>query len=110
MNLRCPVEMSVCLETTHPFHTATASALMTSMLTLSRQGYGWLPEGNLISSILTFNLLLLDSMDKIYLMMPLFSFSVFFRFLAFALIFCDQLLMSCWMFLGCPVKIHSIFV
>ncbi|XP_024991205.1 protein NUCLEAR FUSION DEFECTIVE 6, chloroplastic/mitochondrial-like isoform X1 [Cynara cardunculus var. scolymus] len=42
---RCPVEMSVCLETMQPFHTATASALMTSMLTLSRQGYGWLSEG-----------------------------------------------------------------
>ncbi|XP_024991206.1 protein NUCLEAR FUSION DEFECTIVE 6, chloroplastic/mitochondrial-like isoform X2 [Cynara cardunculus var. scolymus] len=41
---RCPVEMSVCLETMQPFHTATASALMTSMLTLSRQGYGWLSE------------------------------------------------------------------
>ncbi|KAI7741602.1 hypothetical protein M8C21_026531 [Ambrosia artemisiifolia] len=42
---RCPVEMSVCLETMQPFHTVTASALMTSMLTVSRTGYGWLPEG-----------------------------------------------------------------
>ncbi|KAL8249182.1 hypothetical protein R6Q59_006050 [Mikania micrantha] len=42
---RCPVEMSVCLATMQPFHTATASALMTSKLTLSRWGYGWLPEG-----------------------------------------------------------------
>ncbi|PWA72760.1 hypothetical protein CTI12_AA267470 [Artemisia annua] len=42
---RCPVEMSACLETMQPFHTVTASALMTSMLTLSRNGYGWLPEG-----------------------------------------------------------------
>ncbi|KAK9065313.1 hypothetical protein SSX86_016696 [Deinandra increscens subsp. villosa] len=41
---RSPVEMSVCLSTMQPFHTVTASALMTSMLTLSRQGYGWLPQ------------------------------------------------------------------
>ncbi|MFS7945327.1 hypothetical protein Hanom_Chr06g00522991 [Helianthus anomalus] len=41
---RCPVEMSVCLETMQPFHTAIASALMTSMLLVSRTGYGWLPQ------------------------------------------------------------------
>ncbi|XP_003633236.1 protein NUCLEAR FUSION DEFECTIVE 6, mitochondrial isoform X2 [Vitis vinifera] len=40
---RCPVELS-CVETMVPFHTATASALMTSMLSISRRGYGWLPE------------------------------------------------------------------
>ncbi|WOH05630.1 hypothetical protein DCAR_0625049 [Daucus carota subsp. sativus] len=41
----CPVEMS----SMQPYHTATASALMTSRLTLSRLGYAWLPEGNFIT-------------------------------------------------------------
>ncbi|XP_071691325.1 protein NUCLEAR FUSION DEFECTIVE 6, mitochondrial-like isoform X2 [Rutidosis leptorrhynchoides] len=41
---RCPVEMSACLETMQPFHTVTASALMTSMLTLSRSSYALLPQ------------------------------------------------------------------
>nr|GEZ91048.1 hypothetical protein [Tanacetum cinerariifolium] len=41
---RCPVELSVCLETFQPFHTVTASALMTSMLTQSPRSYAWLSE------------------------------------------------------------------
>ncbi|KAI3698295.1 hypothetical protein L2E82_41742 [Cichorium intybus] len=41
---RCPVELSVCLETEQPFHAVTSSALMTSMLILSRRTCGWLPE------------------------------------------------------------------
>ncbi|XP_021894348.1 protein NUCLEAR FUSION DEFECTIVE 6, chloroplastic/mitochondrial isoform X4 [Carica papaya] len=41
---RCPVEMSFCVESMLPYHTATSSALMTSMLSITRRSYGWLPE------------------------------------------------------------------
>ncbi|XP_073014362.1 protein NUCLEAR FUSION DEFECTIVE 6, mitochondrial-like [Typha latifolia] len=42
--LRSPVEMSFAVESLLPLHSATAAALMTSMLAVSRQGYAALSE------------------------------------------------------------------
>ncbi|VFQ61830.1 unnamed protein product [Cuscuta campestris] len=42
---RCPAELSACVESLQPYHTATASALMTSMLTVAPRSFGWLSEG-----------------------------------------------------------------
>ncbi|CAI9089314.1 OLC1v1023871C1 [Oldenlandia corymbosa var. corymbosa] len=41
---RRPVELSAMLASMQPYHTATASSLMISNLTVSRCGYGWLFE------------------------------------------------------------------
>ncbi|XP_038887456.1 protein NUCLEAR FUSION DEFECTIVE 6, mitochondrial-like isoform X2 [Benincasa hispida] len=43
-SVRIPVEMSFCVESMLPFHSATSSALMISMLSVSRHNYGWLSE------------------------------------------------------------------
>ncbi|CAL9074637.1 unnamed protein product [Musa textilis] len=51
--LRSPVETIFCVESLLPMHSATASALMTSMLAVSRTGYGWLSEGELQNPSLT---------------------------------------------------------
>ncbi|XP_074272267.1 protein NUCLEAR FUSION DEFECTIVE 6, mitochondrial-like [Silene latifolia] len=42
---RSPVELSCCVESLMPYHTATASALLTSMLSVSPQHYSWTFEG-----------------------------------------------------------------
>ncbi|XP_017215962.1 protein NUCLEAR FUSION DEFECTIVE 6, mitochondrial-like isoform X2 [Daucus carota subsp. sativus] len=44
--LRSPVEMSFALESMLPFHTATSSALLTSMLSVSPRTLGWTIEGS----------------------------------------------------------------
>ncbi|MFS7923528.1 hypothetical protein Hanom_Chr09g00798801 [Helianthus anomalus] len=44
----------ICLETMQPFHTTTAFALMMSMLSVSRTGYRWLPQGIVNSSAIYF--------------------------------------------------------
>uniref|UniRef100_A0A0D9UYU3 Protein NUCLEAR FUSION DEFECTIVE 6, chloroplastic/mitochondrial n=1 Tax=Leersia perrieri TaxID=77586 RepID=A0A0D9UYU3_9ORYZ len=43
--LRSPFELSVCVESLLPLHSATAAARMTSMLAVPGQGLGWLTEG-----------------------------------------------------------------
>uniref|UniRef100_A0A0D9WQJ8 Protein NUCLEAR FUSION DEFECTIVE 6, chloroplastic/mitochondrial n=1 Tax=Leersia perrieri TaxID=77586 RepID=A0A0D9WQJ8_9ORYZ len=43
--LRSPFELSVCVESLLPLHSATAAARMTSMLAVPGRALGWLTEG-----------------------------------------------------------------
>lgn len=52
---RSPVEMSsVNVGSMLPYHSATASALLTSMLSVSPRSYGWTLEGNFILELTQF--------------------------------------------------------
>ena len=59
--IRTPVEMSFGLESMLPYHTATASALLTSMLSVSPRTYAWTLEGTFFNlSMLSMYMLLVS--------------------------------------------------
>ncbi|KAH9620739.1 hypothetical protein KSS87_012148 [Heliosperma pusillum] len=54
---RSPVELSCCVESLMPYHTATATALLTSMLSVTPGGFNWTPEGTdgMLSKLIELN-------------------------------------------------------
>ncbi|MCL7037549.1 hypothetical protein MKW94_003410 [Papaver nudicaule] len=44
---RSPVELSCCVDSLMPFHSANSSSLLISMLGVSNQPYFWLLQGNI---------------------------------------------------------------
>lgn len=90
---RSPVELSCCVETMLPFHTATASALLTSMLSVSRRSYGWTSEGNSFSFYVCFYFSVL-------------SYCLIFNYFFIRVLFVFGLLVDCWFdFLCCFVHL-----
>ncbi|CAK7322715.1 unnamed protein product [Dovyalis caffra] len=61
---RSPVEMSFAVESMMPYHTVTASALMTSMLSISRRSCGWLPEGGVVELGLGLAMMMCDELSE----------------------------------------------